>query len=72
MDDRVILDVMEERRKVKEEDRMKYRKMNRDIKNKIRQSKDRWFREECEKIEKLDNRYETSNRGSHRWLDKQA
>jgi seryl-tRNA synthetase len=50
-----ILDLMEERRKQKHRSCEQYRRVNKQITRKIKEAKEKWLIEQCEKIEELQN-----------------
>lgn len=56
-----ILDLMEERRKVKDKDPGRYRDIQRQIRREIRQAKETWAQEKCLEIEDLERRHDSFN-----------
>ena len=48
----VILDLMEERRKIKGKNVFKYKELDNAIKEKCREKKETWWSKQCDKIEK--------------------
>lgn len=53
-----ILKLMQERRKVKNTDASKYRRLHFKIKEEIRMAKEAWAQQKCEEIEKLQNQHD--------------
>lgn len=56
-----ILSMMEQRRQFKNTDEHTYRKLNYEIRKKIREAKETYFEEKCKEIEDLQNRYDLFN-----------
>lgn len=56
-----ILEMMEERRKVKDKDAGKYRQIHKHIRAEIRRAKENWLSKKCEEMEELDKRHDSFN-----------
>lgn len=56
-----ILEMMDERRKLKNADPEAYRQIHGVIKRKIREAKERWMSERCQEIEELDRKHDSFN-----------
>lgn len=56
-----ILGLMEQRREVKDRDRKGYKELNREIQRKIKTAKEDWLKEQCTKIEKLQELHDSFN-----------
>ena len=56
-----ILEMMDERRKVKNADPEAYRQIHRTIKQRIREAKEKWMSERCQEIEELDRKHDSFN-----------
>lgn len=56
-----ILQLMEDRRKVKNINIEKYKQIQRTIRRKIREAKEKWMTDRCAEIEELDKKYDTFN-----------
>lgn len=56
-----ILTLMDERRRCKNRDNIKYREIQTTIKQKIRLAKEKWMAERCTEIEELEKKYDSFN-----------
>lgn len=56
-----ILHLMEERRTFKNQDRQKYKLIDKEIRKKIRDAKEAWFVNQCKEVEELQKRHDTFN-----------
>ena len=56
-----ILDLMEDRRKLKSVNDQGYRETNKVIRRKIREAKEKWLSEKCEEIEDLERKHDSFN-----------
>ena len=56
-----ILDLMEERRQHKNKDNQMYKRVDKQIKSKIKQAKEQWLKEQCAEIEEYQKRYDSFN-----------
>lgn len=56
-----ILVLMEERRKLKNIDRQKYKETQKDIKHRCRKAKEEWLKEKCTEIENLQRLHDSHN-----------
>lgn len=52
---------MDNRRKVKDKDKSTYRQIGKDIRQAIREAKNKWMEERCQKIETLEHQHDLFN-----------
>lgn len=56
-----IIDMMDERRKYKNKNGVKYRQIHNIIRTKIREAKERWLSDKCREIEQCEKKYDSYN-----------